>query len=182
MGEELAAIQKGVYWTRQEKISALEALVEKYGEVGEEAHNAYQRIQLAIIKTLDETETLEQGLAKAFGEPSFNKHIVEGFKGVRDSMATNYAEILKGHESMGQGIKNIWHSVGDSMIKSVSNMLADESMGGLLTMLELKNGSPNYGWMQGGLDYPKTSFSSATDALGEGVKAVFRAISEIVRG
>jgi hypothetical protein len=180
MGEELAAIQKGVYWTREEKITALEALLEKYRQLGEDAPHAYQRIQLAIVKTIDESQTLEQGLAKTFGQQDFNKNVIEGFKGVRDSMARNYSEILKGHESLGDGIKNIWHSVGDSMINSVAKMLADESMKGLLELVGLKPGTSNVSWMQGVWAYLKSSFASVTDALGQGLKAVFSAVSQMV--
>src|SRR5258708_21578391 len=182
MGEELAAIQKGVYWTRQEKISALEALLEKYRQLGEDAPNAYQRIQLAIIKTLDESESLEQGLAKTCGGEHFNKNVIEGFKGVRGSMAANYAEILKGQETLGDGIRKVWRSVGDSMIKSVSNMLADERMKGLLELVGLKPGTSNVSWMQGVWAYLKSSFAGVTDALGQGFKAVFGAVSEMVGG
>lgn len=132
---ELRQAQAAVYWTREEQLGALQALANKYQELGPLGAQAFQRVQVAIARTRDDTQDFQHKLVQAFGPASFNDTIIGGLRDVRTSISQEFSAVLKGTESFADAMTNIFTKMKDKIIDTLAELAVNAGFRALLQAL-----------------------------------------------
>lgn len=172
---------RSVSLTLDEQGQALLQLRAYYEGLGQEGEKALQRIDRGIADLGVEIDKHNQavwgiGATWAGVEAAVDQGIID----MRKGMATNLAEILKGHQSVGDGIVKIWGSITDAIINKFAQLVVDEGFNWVRKLMIGEGAATN--WTQALFSSLSGLGSMLKDTLSGVVDWLGSALSGVVSG
>lgn len=146
---ELAEINKTAYWTRADKIAALEDLRRKYQELGQDGETALKKIDREMARMPTEADDAARQIKGIFGKLTFDT--ISVFGSIHSALSQQIAGIMKGTETLGQGIKGFFASMVDSVINELARLSANQILQWLMGSSGSEPVSGSIGGILGGV-------------------------------
>ena len=143
---EIEGIQHTIFWTREGMIAALKERRQAAVETAGEESEAVKKYDRAIERLPVTTDDAARRIKQTFGNLAFDSITV--FTSMHSALQNSIANVMKGTESLGQGIKNFFKGTVDSIINDLSRLSANQILG-LLFDIDPMTGKPVQGALGG---------------------------------
>lgn len=149
--EQTIALNKALKEVLESSIPIYETVKEDWGAIGNELVETAAAYGITIDELIRIREALNEGVKD-------NAHFIESFSssydvietlssGISSAWSTNMTAMIKGTQSFGETIKNIFTSMADSVVSSITKMIANLLLFGTISGGQKKEGG--YGGLIG---------------------------------